>query len=150
MNKLKIPFFATILTLGLLNSCGTDGCTDPTATNYNSDATKDDGSCEFANTEYKLSGTLAADQTLDASVIWTLEGRVIVPSGVTLSILEGTIIKAKAGTGANASSLVIARGGKLMAEGTASSPIIMTSESDDIAVGQTSGSSLTENVRGLW
>jgi hypothetical protein len=26
----------------------------------------------------------------------------------------------------------------------------MTSESDDIAVGQTSGSSLTENVRGLW
>jgi len=111
MKNIKLPFFAAILTLGLLNSCGTDGCTDPTATNYNSDATKDDGSCEFAATEYKLSGTLAADQTLDASVVWTLEGRVIVPSGVTLTIPAGTIIKAKAGTGANASSLVVARGG---------------------------------------
>ena len=150
MKKIKIPFFTAILTLGLLNSCGTDGCTDPTAINYNSDATDDDGSCEYATTEYKLSGTLAADQTLDASVIWTLEGRVIVPNGVTLTIPAGTIIKATAGTGANASSLVIARGGMLMAEGTASAPIIMTSESDDIAVGQTSGSSLTENVRGLW
>ena len=150
MKNIKLPFFAAILTLGLLNSCGTDGCTDPTAINYNSDATKDDGSCEFAATEYKLSGTLAADQTLDASVVWTLEGRVIVSSGVTLTIPAGTIIKAKAGTGANASSLVVARGGKLMAEGTASAPIVMTSESDDITVGQTAGSSLNENVRGLW
>ena len=33
----------------MLNSCGTDGCTDPTATNYNSDATKDDGgSCSYS------------------------------------------------------------------------------------------------------
>ena len=150
MKNIKLPFFAAILTIGLLNSCGTDGCTDPTATNYNSDATKDDGSCEYATTEYKLSGTLSTDKTLDASVVWTLEGRVIVPSGITLTIPAGTIIKAKAGTGANASSLVIARGGKLMAEGTASEPIVMTSESDDIAVGQSYGSSLTENVRGLW
>ena len=150
MKNIKLPFFIAILALGLFNSCGTDGCTDPTATNYNSDATKDDGSCEYPTTEYKLSGTLAADQTLDASVVWTLEGRVIVPSGVTLTIPAGTIIKATAGTGANASSLVIARGGKLMAEGTASAPIVMTSESDDITVGQTTGSSLTENVRGLW
>ena len=67
-----------------------------------------------------------------------------------MTIPAGTIIKAKAGTGANASSLVIARGGKLMAEGTASAPIVMTSESDDITVGQTAGSSLNENVRGLW
>ena len=74
MKILKLPFFVAILTLGFLNSCGTDGCTDPTATNYNSDATKDDGSCEFAATEYKLSGTLSADQILDASVVWTLEG----------------------------------------------------------------------------
>lgn len=28
--------------------CNKEGCTDPTATNYNSDATKDDGSCEHA------------------------------------------------------------------------------------------------------
>ena len=59
MRDIKLPFFAAILTIGLLNSCGTDGCTDPTATNYNSDATKDDGSCDYATTEYKLSGTLS-------------------------------------------------------------------------------------------
>ena len=40
MKNIKLPFFAAILTLGLLNSCGTDGCTDPTASNYNSDALK--------------------------------------------------------------------------------------------------------------
>ena len=150
MNISKLTILTSVLALGILASCGKDGCTDPTAPNYDPDATKDDGTCEEVVNEYLLTGTLSGDKTLDASHIWTLQGRVIVPSGVTLTIPAGTIIKATAGTGANASSLVVARGGMLMAEGTASSPIIMTSESDDIAVGQTSGSSLTENVRGLW
>ena len=150
MNISKLTILTSVLALGILASCGKDGCTDPTAPNYDPDATKDDGTCEEVVNEYLLTGTLSGDKTLDASNIWTLQGRVIVPSGVTLTIPAGTIIKATAGTGANASSLVVARGGMLMAEGTASSPIIMTSESDDIAVGQTSGSSLTENVRGLW
>jgi hypothetical protein len=150
MNISKLTILTSVLALGILASCGKDGCTDPTAPNYDPDATKDDGTCEEVVNEYLLTGTLSGDKTLDASHIWTLQGRVIVPSGVTLTIPAGTIIKATAGTGANASSLVVARGGMLMAEGTASSPIIMTSESDDIAVGQTAGSSLTENVRGLW
>ena len=150
MNISKLTILTSVLALGILASCGKDGCTDPTAPNYDPDATKDDGTCEEVVNEYLLTGTLSGDKTLDASNIWTLQGRVIVPSGVTLTIPAGTIIKATAGTGANASSLVVARGGMLMAEGTASSPIIMTSQSDDIAVGQTAGSSLTENVRGLW
>ena len=35
------------LVIGSLTSCGKKDCTDPTASNYDIDATKDDGSCEF-------------------------------------------------------------------------------------------------------
>ena len=100
--------------------------------------------------EFLLTGTLSENKTLDASHIWTLERRVIVPSGVTLTIPAGTIIKATPGTGANATSLIIARGGTINAEGTADSPIIFTSTSDNISIGQSFGSSLSEKVRGLW
>ena len=147
----KITILTSVLAIGMLASCGKEGCTDPTALNYNPDATKDDGSCEeVANEEYVLSGSISENKTLDASHIWTLDGRVFVEAGSTLTIEAGTIIKATPGTGSNASTLVVARGGMINAEGTASAPIIMTSTSDNIAVGQTSGTSLTENVRGLW
>ncbi len=139
----KITILTSVLAIGMLASCGKEGCTDPTAPNYNPDATKDDGSCEEVANEYLLTGTLSENKTLDASHIWTLEGRVIVPNGVTLTIPAGTIIKATAGTGANASSLVIARGGMINAEGTASAPIIFTSTSDNISIGQSFGSSLS-------
>ena len=149
MKNTKITSFVLIISLSIF-SCQKKGCTDPIAINYNSEATKDNGNCEYLKEDFLLKGTLSGDTSLDPSVIWTMEGRVIVPNGVTLTIPEGTIIKSKAGTGANATSLIIARGAKLMAEGTESSPIIMTSESDDIQVGSSSGSSLSENIRGLW
>ena len=44
----------------------------------------------------------------------------------------------------------MARDGKINAVGTAAQPIIFTSESDNIAVGQTAGTNLTVNNRGLW
>jgi len=149
MKNTKITLI--IILFSLINlRCQKEGCTDPNATNYNSEVSNDDGSCKYAIENFLLKGTLSADTVLDPSVIWTMEGRVIVTSGVTLTIPAGTIIKSKAGTGSNATSLIIARGAKLLAEGTESSPIIMTSESDDIQVGSSSGSSLSENVRGLW
>lgn len=40
-------YFFTLLILTItISACGNKGCTDPLAANYNSDATKDDGSCE--------------------------------------------------------------------------------------------------------
>jgi len=100
--------------------------------------------------ETKLSGQITEDVTLTNDVIWELEGRVTVTNGATLTIDPGTIIKAFAGSGANASTLIIARGAKINAVGTASQPIIFTSIADNIDVGQIAGTNLSENDRGLW
>ena len=43
---------------------------------------------------YVLDADITEDTTLDASVIWTLDGRVFVKNGATLTIPAGTIIKA--------------------------------------------------------
>lgn len=63
---------------------------------------------------------------------YVLNGFVFVEQGEVLNIEAGTVVKAKAGEGANISALVVARGGKLNAVGTALSPIIFTAEADDI------------------
>ena len=100
-----------------------------------------------------LEGNITSDTTLDASKIWLLKGRVSVVSGSKLTIPAGTIIKAASGTGADATTLIIARGGKIIANGTANAPIIMTSVSDNIGVGGTypsSGPALGVDTRGLW
>ena len=105
----------------------------------------------FANST--LEGNITKDTTLDASKIWLLKGRVAVVDGVTLTIPAGTIIKASSGTGADAATLIIARGAKIIAEGTQEAPIIMTSVSDNIEVGGTypsSGPALSVDTRGLW
>ncbi len=120
-------------------SCGSDDDGTPTTSTPTPEPT---GS--------ELQGQITADQTLTADKIWTLKGRTTVTSGATLTIEPGTIIKAEAGTGANASALLIARGAKIEANGTATAPIIFTSTTDDIAVGQTAGTNLDQNDRGLW
>lgn len=142
--------FVTLLILLVLFGCKKPGCTDPIAINYNSQAEKDDGSCEYPIDKSIISRNITSDKTLSNDTIWMLQSRVAVESGVTLTIEPGTIIKAIAGTGANAASLIIARGAKIMAQGTPTQPIIFTSESDNIQIGETYGSSLGSNVRGLW
>ena len=74
----------------------------------------------------------------------------MVDAGVTLEIEPGTIIKGERGTGSLASALIIARGGKILAEGTAEKPIIFTSVNDNISVGQNAGTNLNELDQGLW
>ena len=64
---------------------------------------------------------------------YVLNGRVFVNDGQTLEIEPGTIVRGRPGSGERASALIVARGGTIMAEGTAAEPIVMTSLSDDLA-----------------
>lgn len=127
------------------------GCTNPQAINYDSKAKKDDGSCEVVeNTNIVKSGFITSDETWTSDNVYELDGKVIVNAGVTLTIEPGTIIKGQEGTGTLASALIVARGGMINAEGTASQPIIFTSVLDEIQVGQTVGSNLEETDQGKW
>jgi hypothetical protein len=77
---------------------------------------------------------------------YVLNGFVFVEQGEVLNIEAGTVIKGKGGEGANISALVVARGGKIMAMGTALNPIIFTGEVDDV----NDSEDLGVWDRGLW
>ena len=98
---------------------------------------------------------ISGDTKWTSDKVYQLAGRITVLSGATLTIEAGTIIKGEAGTGANATALLIARGAKLMAEGTAAKPIIFTSVADeikpaDVAAGNFASPNLEPDVNGLW
>jgi hypothetical protein len=90
------------------------------------------------------------DSDLEAgeTYVWTsdneylLDGVVFVEEGAELYIEPGTIVRGATGQGNDASALVITRGAKIFAEGTASNPVIFTAEEDD--------GTLSLNDRGLW
>ncbi|MDX9881125.1 MAG: hypothetical protein RBS73_03600 [Prolixibacteraceae bacterium] len=100
--------------------------------------------------EIAVSANITANTTWKKGKIYVLKNRVSVLPDVTLTIEPGVIIKGEAGTGANATALLIARGAKIMAEGTAGSPIIFTSVADEIQPGQVSSPNLDPTLNGLW
>jgi hypothetical protein len=72
-----------------------------------------------------ITGTVNEDLTLENDFTWKLSGGIFVADGYTLTVEEGTTIKSAAdGTTA---FLAVQRGGKIMANGTASNPIVFTS-----------------------
>lgn len=97
-----------------------------------------------------VSGAITTNTTWTADRIWELASKVVVGDGVTLTIEPGTIIKGRTGEGSLATALVIARGGKLMAQGTAEKPIIFTSILDNIDIGQKMGTNLTKDDISDW
>lgn len=102
-----------------------------------------------------ISENITANETWYADTVYQLGGRITVTAGATLTIEPGTVIKGEAGTGANATALLIARGAKLMAEGTPSLPIIFTTVADEITheqllTGDFKSPNLDPTVNGLW
>jgi len=108
------------------------------------------GSCRKSDYEVKESSNIIDGGQGTGTVTWyagknyVIEGLVFVNDGQTLTIEAGTVVRAKTGQAEKASALIVARGGRIIAKGTAEKPIIFTVEGDDL-----SGSIPTKS-RGLW
>lgn len=72
-----------------------------------------------------VTGNITTNTTLTSDKTYILKGIVRVQSGATLTIQAGTKIY---GENSSQGSLVVKPGGKIMAEGTATNPIVFTSE----------------------
>jgi hypothetical protein len=141
----------------LATSCK-KGCTDPKALNYDSKAKKeskkDDKQCIYPEpvdeTTIRVTENITTNTTWETGKTYVLTTRVAVISGATLTIEPGVIVKGEVGSGSNATALIIARGAKLDALGTASQPIIFTSVADEIVPGQIASPNLDASFNGLW
>ena len=94
--------------------------------------------------DVNVSGSITSNTTWTVNNEYILSGYVFVTGGATLTIEPGTVIKGEVSTGAGAAALVITAGSKIMAEGTADSPIIFTSVLDDL------DGSLGSDRKALW
>jgi len=154
MKKYLLLIITLVGTL-FLTSCGDDDCetTCPVGQILTID-------CECVtvggeSSTIEVSENIEADVTWTTDKVYTLTGRITVTNGATLTIEPGTIIKGGAGAEANSKALLVARGSKINACGTASQPIIMTSVADEIsptmiAAGQFASPNLEPDVQGLW
>ena len=79
----------------------------------------------FGNAAAEISTDITASRTLYADTTYTLKGFIHVANGATLTIQPGTTIKGDFNT--LGSSLMILRGAKIQAVGTADAPIVFTS-----------------------
>ncbi len=133
-NLLSGVLIATIAVAPLTSCKKKEGCTDPSATNFDPDA-EDDCCCEFAAagdpttvingvTYTVLSGSVGSSRTLTADRPWLVSGGLFVNSGATLTIEEGTRIYAA--DDATTPFVSIQRGARINAVGTAANPIVFT------------------------
>jgi hypothetical protein len=131
----------------ILSGCKKEeGCTDSAALNYNPKAKKDDGTCVYAENVITDDGGGTGNSVWTKDKTWIIEGFVFVNDGQTLTIEPGTVIKGRAGSGSNASALIVAQGGRIIANGSILEPIIFTAEADDV----TDPNDIPSGTRGLW
>lgn len=108
-------------------SCKKEGCTDPTATNYDSDAKKDDGSCIYSSANAtKLDCDAFQEQgqqydlpDLGLPVDYIVECKIQIHGDLTIK--PGVVIQFSTDAGLNVRST-----GSINAEASAAKPIIFT------------------------
>lgn len=101
-------------------------------------------------TTIRVTANITANTTWVTGKTYILGARIVVTSPAKLTIQPGVIVKGEAGSGANATALVIARGAQIDAQGTAAAPIIFTSIADEVAPGQIASPNLEPTQEGLW
>lgn len=152
MKITKLTLFMTLMVVAIFSCKKKEGCTDSNATNYDVEAEKNcEACCVYAPVvEGKKERTLNSSTSGTGNIMlykdttYFLNGFVFVNSGQTLTIEAGTVIKGKPGQGTNASALIVARGGKINAVGTAADPIVFTFENDPL------DGSVPVTTRGQW
>ncbi|MNE18255.1 hypothetical protein D3C80_1112770 [compost metagenome] len=108
MKKSKLLLLA-LVGVTFFSSCSNNDDTDPVTP---------------PTADHVLTGDVTKNTTITADKAWTLKGYVYVKDGATLTIEPGAIIKSDV---LQKGALIVERGGKLMAEGTAAKPIVFTS-----------------------
>ena len=88
-------------------------------------------------TTQNLAGNLTTDLTLKSGIDHTLTGTLLVKDGATLTIEAGVRVKALAG-GTDV-YILVEKGGKIIADGTAASPIVFTSNATNPQAGDWGG-----------
>lgn len=91
---------------------------------------KDDNSATVVtgNTEsYILKDSVTGTRTLSADTVYLIKGFVYVVNGATLTIPAGTILR---GDKATKGTIIVERGGKIIANGTKDKPIVFTSNQE--------------------
>ena len=123
---MKTKFFLGLALVSMLFSCITDDTADIIINDSSDNSVTNNTSTGSGTTgqTIKLAGTYTENLTLNPINSYVLNGSLIMASGTTLTIPAGMIIKAEA-TGANV-YIAIAQGAKIIANGTASEPIVLT------------------------
>lgn len=85
-----------------------------------------------------LSGRISADTTLRKENTYILKGLVYMVGHKTMTVQAGTVIKGSF-TGSDVAALIITRGSKIVAQGSATEPIIFTSASPNPQSGDWGG-----------
>lgn len=112
------------------------GCADDDTAGVNIYQGGDSTEGSVDPTDLTIGGTLTEDLTLATGTEYILTSALIVPEGRTLTITPGVVIKATSGADVY---VAIMQGGAIIAEGTASSPIVFTSNTSTPNAGDWGG-----------
>ena len=136
---MKNNLFLGLAIVAMLFSCTTDDTAD-IIINDNSDnsvTNNNGGNGEETGQTIFLSGTYTENLTLDPINSYKVNGPLIMASGTTLTIPAGMTVNALA-SGANV-YIAISQGAKIVANGTANEPIVLTSDASSPAAGDWGG-----------